>query len=520
MPQSNMTRLCVPIFVNSLEQARRDVARALEAGADLIELRLDTVADVATAKELQQSFENAGFLLTRRPDRQGGHSEEDDATRLNWLNEARGDRGSYVDLEADTDTAALRYWFLEHDVARVILSQHDFKTRPAHLTKTFLEMQQSPAAVAKLAWQARSIRDNIEAFELMRAGPKPTIAICMGEAGALSRLLAKKFGAFLTFASLDDSSATAPGQLTIAELKNTFRWDAIKPSTKVYGVVGSPVGHSMSPAIHNAGFDAIGFDGVYVPMLVQPGYESFKAFMETFRAFKPLDLRGLSITIPHKENALRYARESGDFEIDPLAARIGAVNTFGLGEDGKNVALSTDYAAILDTITAALGIDREGLRGMRVAVVGAGGTGRTAVAALAHFGASVTVFNRGRERAQELATEFDGHTGHVIAAPIEMLYHVEADVFVNTTSLGMSPNVGESIFDAGVPKLTSRSLVFDTVYNPIETKLLKLAKERGAKAASGVEMFVRQAVGQFELWTGAAAPLDVMRDVVISKLNR
>ena len=134
----------------------------------------------------------------------------------------------------------------------------------------------------------------------------------MGEAGLISRVLAKKFGAFLTFASLKDESATAPGQVTIADMKRLYRWDALNSKTKVYGVVGSPIMHSMSPAIHNAGFDAINHDGIYLPLLVNPGYESFKAFMESFLAFAPLDLAGLSITIPHKENALtRYLKEKG-----------------------------------------------------------------------------------------------------------------------------------------------------------------------------------------------------------------
>lgn len=509
-----MTRLCVPIFVNSVEQAKRDVARAIEAGADIVELRVDTVSDTSLVNEIFVSLK-ADLILTRRPERQGGHSEESDRQRLDWLNEARSEIAAWVDLEADAERAALNYWFLEHDARRVILSQHDFKGRPADLTKTFLAMQDSPAAVAKLAWQARSIRDNLEAFELMQAGPKPTIAICMGEAGAISRILAKKFGAFLTFASLDDTSATAPGQLTIHELKSTYRWDALKPSTRVYGVVGAPVGHSMSPAIHNAGFDAIGFDGVYVPLLVQPGYESFKAFMETFRAFAPLDLAGLSITIPHKENALRYARENG-FEIDALAERIGAVNTYSLSRDAtrRAVALSTDYAAILDTITHALAIQRDELMNLRIAVVGAGGTGRTAVAALRHFGALVTILNRTRDRADALAAEF-GAT----ALPIESLGEVEADVWINTTSLGMSPNVDASIFDTAMPKLTAQTLAFDTVYNPIETKFLRQAKGHGTKTASGVEMFLRQAAGQFELWTGKPAPIEVMRQIVEARLR-
>ncbi len=180
--------------------------------------------------------------------------------------------------------------------------------------------------IAKIVWLARSIRDNIEAFEILQSRQKPTIALCMGEAGLISRVLAKKFGAFLTFASLRDESATAPGQVTIHEMKQLYRWDAIGPKTKVFGVVACPVKHSMSPAIHNAAFDQTGYDGVYLPMLVQPEYEAFKAFMESFLAFAPLDLTGLSITIPHKENALRYLKEKGA-EIEPLAERIGAVNT-------------------------------------------------------------------------------------------------------------------------------------------------------------------------------------------------
>src|SRR6185312_15693717 len=159
--------------------------------------------------------------------------------------------------------------------------------------------------------------------------------------------LAKKFGAFLTFASLRKMEVTAPGQVSIDEMKRLYRWDALRATTKVYGVVGSPVGHSMSPAIHNAAFDQTGWDGIYLPLLVNEGYESFKAFMESFLAFEPLDLTGLSITIPHKENALRYLQEKGA-TIDPLAERIGAVNTIAITRSNKEPQLfgtNTDYGA-------------------------------------------------------------------------------------------------------------------------------------------------------------------------------
>jgi 3-dehydroquinate dehydratase/shikimate dehydrogenase len=395
-------------------------------------------------------------------------------------------------------------------------------------------MNASPADVNKIVWTARTLRDNVEAFEILRARQKPTVAICMGEAGIISRILAKKFGAFLTFASLSAAAETAPGQVSIADMKNLYRWDAITAATRVYGVVGSPVAHSMSPALHNAAFAHVAHDGVYVPLLVNQGYESFKAFMETFLAFAPLDLSGLSVTIPHKENALRYLKERGG-SIDPLAESIGALNTIVIdrltpspgtpGEGGgKGPAyqlrgFSTDYAAILDSITTALGITREGLKQYRVAVLGAGGTGRTAVAALAHYGATVVVYNRTRERADALAAEFNGRTGKVVAADWAKLGDSCCQIFVNTTSVGMHPKPDASPLDGADVKLGPDHLVFDAIYNPIKTKLIRDAEAAGAKIVTGVEMFVRQAAGQFEAWTDKPAPVHLMRDVVEARLT-
>jgi len=339
----------------------------------------------------------------------------------------------------------------------------------------------------------------------------------MGEAGVISRILAGKFGAFLTFASLDRDSATAPGQVSIEQMRDLYRWHKIQSVTKVYGVVASPVAHSMSPAIHNAAFDAAGYDGVYVPLLVQPGYESFKAFMEMFVPFKRLDLCGLSVTLPHKENALRYLQEKGA-QIEELAARIGAVNTIVIDRSGAEPRLSginTDYAAILDSITEALGCERRDLAGVSVAILGAGGTGRTAVAALAHCGAKIVVYNRTPSKAAALAEEFPG----VVCEPWENLHESDCRVYVNTTSVGMHPKVGDSPFGLKHPKLTADSVVFDTIYNPIQTRMLTQASAAGAKTISGVEMFVKQAAEQFAAWTGKAAPVDVMRRVVERQLQ-
>jgi 3-dehydroquinate dehydratase / shikimate dehydrogenase len=504
-----MTRLCVSIFVRDVDAVRHDVARAIEAGADLIELRVDLLRSVDQVAPIVEGFD-IRFIFTCRSQAEGGLSSLDLASRQSLVEACQRRFGGWVDLEQQFYADRLT------DVP-TILSAHDFQGRPNSLTSRWVQMQDGPAAVPKFAWTARSIRDNAEAFELLLQGPKPSIAICMGASGQISRILAKKFGAFLSFASLDVDSSTAPGQVTIRDLKTTYRWDSINPSTKVFGVVGSPVAHSMSPAIHNAGFDAIGFPGVYVPLLVEPGYESFKAFMETFWPMQSMHLSGLSITIPHKENALRYAQEK-QFQIDPLAARIGAVNTFALDRPVP-FATSTDYAAILDTVTDGMSIGRDGLRSLRVAVVGAGGTGRTAVAALAHFGAAVSVFNRTRARADELAIEFDQKSGSVVAVDFDQIGRSSFDVYINTTSMGMSPAVDASIFDSTMPDLSPGTLVFDTVYNPIETRLVRQARAAGSRTAAGIDMFIRQAVGQFQLWTGTPAPKELMRQIVVDRLT-
>ena len=502
-----MTRLCVAIFVVDEAQARRDIAVAAERGADLVELRLDTFD--GDASDLVDHA-TVPVVVTQRPTWEGGQSTAADADRLATLG-SLAHLAPVADLELETYR---RLRFDRGEFGQLILSAHDFGGRPPRLTNLVQELYDSPADVAKIVWTARTIRDNLEAFEILQSRQKPTIALCMGEAGLISRVLAKKFGAFLTFASLDETGGTAAGQVPVADMKSLYRWDAIGPATKVYGVVGSPVGHSISPAIHNAAFDATGHDGVYLPLLVNPGYESFKAFMESFLAFGDLHLSGLSVTIPHKENALRYLTELGA-DVEPLAARIGAVNTIAIA-GGTLRGTNTDYAAILDTITA----DRATLAGRRVAVLGAGGTGRTAVAALASCGATVVVYNRTRDKADALAAEFDGTPGKVVAASWDKLCGSCCDVFVNTTSVGMSPNVDASPFGDAPPPLSADTLVFDAVYNPPVTKLLRQATAAGAKTASGVDMFVRQAAAQFTTWTGTAAPVEVMRQVIARRLGR
>jgi 3-dehydroquinate dehydratase/shikimate dehydrogenase len=514
-----MTYLCVPIFVtDDVAAAKAAMARAAEGGADMVELRMDSLSSAeALAPLLKDS--PLPVTVTCRPTWEGGHSDLGDQQRWQLLQQAAQLGASYIDVE-------LKSWRQEPAAPRdrragLILSAHDFSGRPEKLYNLLAQLSQSSADVHKVVWTARTIRDNLEALELLRTRQKPMIAFCMGEAGLVSRVLCRKFGGFLSFASLESGAGTAPGQVTLATMKSLYRWDKIGPGTRVYGVVAQPVAHSMSPAVHNAAFDATHHDGVYLPFLVEGSYESFKAFMESFLHFAGLDLSGLSITLPHKQNALRYLQDKGA-QVEELSARIGAVNTIAIQRGDQEISLrgfNTDYAAILDCITGGLGISRRQLADLRVAVIGAGGTGRTAVAALAHYGATVEVYNRTPQRAQALADEFSQRPGQVVALPLTDLGSAQCDVYVNATSMGMHPRVDQSPFGDQPPALRPDTLVFDTVYNPMQTRLLQQARQAGARTVGGVEMFVHQAAAQFEAWCALPAPVDVMRQVIQQQLG-
>jgi 3-dehydroquinate dehydratase/shikimate dehydrogenase len=513
-----MTHLCAPIFVTELPTARREVAAAAAAGADLIELRTDKLRDIGVLTNLLNDS-ILPVIVTCRSKSEGGFSELEDAERTAQLMSAIYNGAQYVDLEL---MSAQSMGQIPAEIqSRLILSFHDFSGKPSNPAQIISEMNRHSAEVNKIVWKAGNILDSFEVMKLLIRPNRPTIALCMGEAGLISRVLARKFGAFLTFASLNNDAATAPGQVTITEMKNLYRWDDIGPATKVYGVAAHPVRHSMSPALHNAAFTAIGYDGVYLPMLVEPDYQSFKTFMDGFLAFEELDFSGLSVTIPHKENALRYLRENSA-DLEELAVRIGAVNTIAISRGGGRLSLqgkNTDYAAILDSITAEMKIARDNLADLRVAILGAGGTARAAVAALAHYGATVILSNRTHDRAQALAEEFSGGLGKISVVSLDELFRADFDVFINTTSIGMHPNINESPIGDRRPAFSSKMIIFDTIYNPMKTRLLTQAEAMGARTISGVEMFVRQAAAQFETWTGKAAPQQVMRRVIADRLG-
>jgi 3-dehydroquinate dehydratase/shikimate dehydrogenase len=398
----------------------------------------------------------------------------------------------------------------------LILSVHDFDRRPANLLQHVESMTVEPeCSVIKVAWRARSLRDNLEALDLLAERRKPMITLCMGSLGLMSRVLAPKLGGLLVYAADEPGAGTVPGQPGVGELRDLYGFDRIGPQTRVYGVVGWPVEHSLSPAVHNAGFAVTGHDGVYLPLPVPAEYEHFKATVGMLTDHERLDFRGASVTAPHKENLVRFAGERG-WGVDEQARRIGAANTLSVAGDGTIECFNTDGPAALAALCAAMDLEPPGLAATKVAVLGAGGVARAVAAAVSHAGARVTVFGRSRRRVEALAAALDGQPGaggepaRVEAGKPAALAGGGFDVYVNCTPLGMTGGPGED--QSPLPEavgLDAGVTVFDCVYAPKRTPLIARAEAAGAGAVSGMDMFLRQAAMQFERWTGETPPPDV-----------
>lgn len=504
MTEPANTKLICPLTGSNVEVMREEMLLAAAAGADTVEVRLDLLDCIPDEAQLRTLLADAPLeiIVTARAQRQGGiFSQADERARLELLRRAaKFDSVAFVDVEMDVPRED---W--PAPPAKVILSHHDFDKVPANLREIVEELEASDAAVNKIVFAAAGPHDALLAADIIRRCKKPTLALAMGEAGVISRILARKFGAFGTFASLKQGAESAPGQLTLDDMRNVYRWDAQNESTQIFGVIGSPVAHSMSPLIHNTAFAAAGINAVYVPLLIEPDAEFFNIFMQAVVDRGYLNFRGFSVTIPHKQNALGFVSPQN---CDELPVTIGAVNTITISPDGKLHGDNTDYHGAIDALCDKMGIMRQGLTGRRVAVLGAGGASRAITAALRYYGAFVAIYNRTLPRAEALAAEF-GCTAHAL----EDAAKTDAQILINCTSIGMYPNVD----DSPVSDLSdSVEVVFDTVYNPLETRLLATAAAKKCLTVSGLDMFVNQAAAQFEKWTEKIpAPRDVMRNVVL-----
>jgi 3-dehydroquinate dehydratase/shikimate dehydrogenase len=486
-------KICVSL---TEETAAATTARMAELApvADLFEVRADLLRD----RDLRglRCARARPILLTCRPAAEGGQWPDADAEgRLRVLREAAALGFDLVDVEA---RAGFEDLVGSRAGRGLVLSWHELEGTPEDLDGLYARMAARRPDVIKIAVTARSVADlgrvlgfagrhagRVGPAERPAAGRPALVAIAMGPLGVASRILGGRYGAPFTFASPSPGREAAPGQLTAAALLGVYRARDIGPETRIYGLVGTDVLRSLSPAVHNAAFAAAGIDARYVPLQA----ESLEAF---FEALPSLGLSGFSVTRPYKTKVLERLAS-----VAPEAARAGSVNTVAVCEGGL-AGSSTDGEGVLVPLRK-----RTALEGRRVAIVGAGGAARAAAFALVNAGARVTVLARRSEQSAQVAAA----TG-CSAAPLAAAARLEWEVLVNATPVGSGSAQGalpvpESVLGRG-------AVVFDMVYEPRETPLLAAARSRGCTTIEGVEMLVAQAAVQFETWTGAAAPVEAM----------
>jgi 3-dehydroquinate dehydratase/shikimate dehydrogenase len=499
---------------------RGAIARSAEVG-DMIELRLDCLADDAqlarATGELPALFRERArpFILTFRAPAQGGHQTADTQRRASfqtadterrarfWAeNFSPGDeRADYADLELDLceflaaeesrRAAQLLDW------NKVICSHHDFAGLPCDLEDLFARMLRTPARILKFAVRADDITDCLPVLSLLeraRREGRECIAVAMGEAGLLTRVLAPARGAFLTFGALTREQSTAPGQTTAHELRSLYRVQRINEQTQIMGLVGSPVSHSISPHLHNAAFDAHGLDAVYIPFEVGDARAFLRRMAHPRTRELVWNLRGLSVTAPHKSAVI------SELDSIELAAReIGAVNTIVVEGDALR-GHNTDAAAALVPLAGQLN-----LRDARVAIIGAGGAARAVLWSLREAGAHASLFARDPERARATAENFDAG-----CHPLDGARFADFDLVINTTPLG-TRGAREDKTAATSAQLRGARAAYDLVYNPRETRFMREARAAGCEiVVGGLAMLVGQAAAQFKLWTGHDAPLAIM----------
>jgi 3-dehydroquinate dehydratase/shikimate dehydrogenase len=466
-----------------------------EQGAKMVELRLDYVTGKVNIRRLlAERPQNCQVIITCRRKEDGGKWQGTEEARQLLLREAIAEGVDWIDLEEDVASQIRRF-----GKTKRIISYHNFRKTPEDLRELHERLARHDPDIVKISTMANVPHDNVRMLEMMQESEVPTIGMCMGDIGTPSRILAAKFGAPFTYATFHHERTLAPGQLSFKQMTEIYHYERIGPATNVYGVIADPIGHSLSPHVHNAAFEAKGVDAVYVPFRVPA--DALGQFMTDAPR---MGVKGLSVTIPHKEAIARHLTK-----VDPAVKSIAAVNTV-VFDGAEVIGYNTDYNAAMDCLEMTLGeigAQPSPLANKRVLVLGAGGVARPIVFGLRKRGATTTIASRTLARAERLAGAFEAK-----AVDWELRHRSPVDIIINCTPIGMHPNVDETPIHKTF--LKPAMLVFDTVYNPESTLLVKDARSRNCLVITGVEMFVRQAMLQFFLFTRKEAPAELMRDVL------
>jgi 3-dehydroquinate dehydratase / shikimate dehydrogenase len=486
--------ICVPIIGPSMSKAQEQIASAL-AVADILELRLDLIE----APDLNTLFASASLpvIATCRSKIDGGQFKGPDEDRIQLLQGALQAGANYVDIEVSTPREHLQPFLEGLDPAKIILSYHDFSHTPEDFSPLYDAMCELPGDIIKIVTYARDLSDNLKMFDLLKRAKQENqklIGLCMGDLGEISRVLSPLFGGFLTFGSLETGQESAPGQMPAKTLKDIYRVNMARSDFKIYGVIGNPVSKSQGYLVHNRAFEEKGSSDIYVSFRVDNVEKFFNSFKEFFS--------GLSVTMPAKEQIMPLLDR-----VDETARKIGAVNTV-VKEGADWVGYNSDCSGAISALEACTS-----LQDKNILILGSGGTAKAIGYGVKEKGGRLTVtYNHHKERGENLAKELDCELIHARDAGTRSI-----DVLINCSPVGMSPDINKSPFLARDFK--EGMVVFDSVYNPLETKLLREAKAAGCMVIPGSELFINQAARQFELWTGQPAPTDIMREVLLEKLT-
>jgi 3-dehydroquinate dehydratase/shikimate dehydrogenase len=475
-------------------------AEALARDNPFLEFRLDYLPKPGLAipkiKAFMESHPGTVAIATCRRTVAGGRFRGSMASELDILAKASAAGCQLLDVELETaiKTKPAQVQKLRGRSA-LILSFHDFRGTKK-LDETLEKMLAVQADFYKIVSTATTLADNVTMIKFLakESDKHSLIGICMGEQGIISRVLGVRAGSVFTFAALSPDEKTAPGQVTAQELRNVYRIEQVDAATRVYGVAGDPVVHSLSPAIMNAAFRRENVNAVYLTLHA-------KTLKDLLTCVREIPLHGISVTMPYKEAILKHLDNT-----DSHTTKIGACNTVVRAQDGKLYGFNTDAAGVVRPLERRLPT----LEGAKILVLGAGGAARAAVFGLKERGGEVYILNRTAAPAKKLARQARART-----AKRADLKKLSFDAIINATPVGLA-NTRETPLQEN--EINAR-YVFDMIYDPAETRLLKLARERGAQLIPGIEMFVQQAARQFEIWTGKPAPGDEMLRTVLLALQ-
>ena len=466
-----------------------------------LEFRLDylkrPVAALPKVRRFLETHRYVTALATCRRADNGGKFRGSLAAQLDVLTKANAAGCQILDLELESALKSKPEALARlRNRAGLILSFHDFRATRG-LEKTLEKMLKIPADFYKIVSTANTLSDNVTMMKFLQteSDKHALIGLCMGEQGIISRVLSVRAGSVFTFGAISADQKTAPGQVSAQQLRDIYRIEQVDAATRVFGVAGDPIEHSLSPIIMNTALRRENVNGVYLALHA-------KSLKDLVHCLREIPMHGLSITMPYKQAILEYLDNT-----DAHTSKIGACNTVVRGQEGKLYGFNTDTAGVVRPLE-----QRLPLESAKVLVIGAGGAARAAVFGVKERGAEVWILNRSSAKAQKLARQAKART--VKRADLRK---IAFDVIINATPVGMGNTRECPLKDDEI----QARVVFDMVYDPVETHLLQVARSKEIAVIPGVEMFVHQAARQFEIWTGKPAPAgDMLRAVTVALRER